>query len=138
MAPIRELLDNAFAADSKRISCHEVANTIFPNSLWNPRADRQQLYRRYRRIMPRVLKDRRNRYGVYFQRLIAFGHDAAYEGGVNQLEHIIQTWRGGNHRRSALRAAIFDPTRDHTNQRMRASPVSSRSRSHRKAPTGWL
>ena len=123
VAPIRELLDNALGADEKALSCHEVANTIFPISLWNPQADRQQLYERYRRIMPRVLRDRRNRYGVYFQRLmIAYDHDVAYEGGVNQLEHIIQTWHGGNHRRSALQAAIFDPRRDHTNQRMRGFP----------------
>ena len=122
VAPIRRLLDDALGADEKGLSCHEVANTIFPNSLWNPAADRQQLYERYRRIMPRVLRDRRNRYGVYFQRLIAFGHDCACEGGVNQLEHIIQTWHGGNHRRSALQAAIFDPTKDHTNQRMRGFP----------------
>ena len=122
VAPMRELLDEALGADEKALSCHQVANTIFPNSLWNPRADRQQLYGRYRRIMPRLLRDRRNRYGVYFQRLVAFGHDSAYEGGVNQLEHIIQTWDGGNHRRSALQAAIFDPTRDHTNQRMRGFP----------------
>ena len=119
---IRKLLDDALGADAKGISCHGVANTIFPNSLWNPGANRQQLYRRYRRIMRRVLKDRRNRYGVYFQRLVAYGHDAAYEGGVNQLEHVIQTWRSGNHRRSALQAAIFDPNKDHTNQRMRGFP----------------
>ena len=122
VAPIRDLLDDALDADEKGLSCNEVANTIFPASLWNPRADRHQLYERYRRIMPRVLRDRRNRYGVYFQRLIAYGHDAAYNGGVNQLEHVIQTWHGGNHRRSALLAAIFDPTRDHTNQRMRGFP----------------
>ena len=122
VAPIRQLLDEALGADEKALSCHEVANTIFPISLWNPQADRRQLYERYLRIMPRVLRDRRNRYGVYFQRLIAFGHDAAYEGGMNQLEHIIQTWHGGNHRRSALQAAIFDPRKDHTNQRMRGFP----------------
>ena len=122
VASIRRLLDDALGADAKGLSCNEVANTLFPNSLWNPQADRQQLYERYRRIMPRVLKDRRNRYGVYFQRLIAYGHDAAYNGGVNQLEHIIRTWHGGNHRRSALQAAIFDPTKDHTNQRMRGFP----------------
>ena len=122
VAPVRSLLDDALGADAKGLSCNEVANTIFPTSLWNPQADRQMLYERYRRIMPRVLKDRRNRYGVYFQRLIAYGHDAAYKGGVNQLEHIIQTWHGGNHRRSALQAAIFDPTKDHTNQPMRGFP----------------
>ena len=96
VAPIRQLLDDALSADEKALSCNEVANTIFPNSLWNPRANRQQLYDRYLQIMPRVLRDRRNRCGVYFQRLIAFGHDVAREGGVNQLEHIIQTWHGGN------------------------------------------
>lgn len=119
---IRRLADEVLGADAKGLSCNEVANTIFPVSLWNPRADRQQLYERYLRIMPRVLKYRRNWYGVYFQRLIAFGHDAAYEGGVNQLEHIIQTWHGGNHRRSALQAAIFDPRKDHTNQPVRGFP----------------
>ena len=122
VAPIRELLDNALSADPQRLSCHAVANTIFPIALWNPQVDRQQLYERYRRIMPRVLWDRRNRYGVYFQRLVAYDHDADYEGSMNQLEHIIQTWHGGNHRRSALQAAIFDPRKDHTNQPMRGFP----------------
>ena len=122
VAPIRELLDDALGAEARSLSCHTVANTIFPVSLWNPEADRQQLYRRYRQIMPRVLKDPSNRYGVYFQRLIAYGRDAANEDGVNQLEQIIQTWHGGNHRRSALQAAIFDPHTDHTNQRMRGFP----------------
>ena len=120
VAPLRLLLDDALGDDKKALSCHEVANTIFPISLWNPQADRHQLYERYQRIMPRVL--RRNRYGVYFQRLIAFDHDAAYEGGVNQLEKIIQTWKRGNHRRSALQAAIFDPRKDHTNQPLRGFP----------------
>lgn len=119
---VRLFLDDALGAEAKGLSCNEIANTIFPSSLWNPESDRQQFYERYRQIMPRVLKDRRNRYGVYFQRLIAYGHDAAYNGGVNQLEHIIQTWHSGNHRRSALQAAIFDPTKDHTNQHMRGFP----------------
>ena len=121
-APIRDLLDDALGAEENALSCDEVANTIFPISLWNPQVDRQQLYERYLRIMPRVLRHRRNRNGVYFQRLIAYGYDRANEGGVNQLEHIIQTWHRGNHRRSALQAAIFDPTKDHTDQRMRGFP----------------
>ncbi len=136
VAPIRQFLDDALGADEKALSCNEVANTIFPNSLWNPRADRWQLYERYRRIMPRVLRDRRNRYGVYFQRLIAFGQDANYESGVNQLEHIIQTWHGGNHRRSALQAAIFDPRKDHTNQRMRGFPCLQQVAFAPKGPDG--
>ena len=119
---IRRLLDDALGAEKKPLSCDEVANTIFPISLWNPQAERSQLYERYLRIMPRVLRKRRNRHGVYFQRLIAFGHDSEYEGGVNQLEHIIQTWNRGNHRRSALQAAIFDPREDHSHQRQRGFP----------------
>ncbi|MDE2747122.1 MAG: thymidylate synthase [Chloroflexota bacterium] len=119
---IRRLLDDALGAGRTPLSCHEVANTIFPISLWNPQVERSQLYERYRRIMPRVLRKRRNRHGVYFQRLISFGHDSEYEGGVNQLEHIIQTWNGGNHRRSALQAAIFDPREDHSHQRQRGFP----------------
>ena len=36
VAPIRLLLDDALGTDKKALSCHEVANTIFPISLWNP------------------------------------------------------------------------------------------------------
>ena len=71
--------------------------------------------------MPRVLKHHRNRNGVYFQRLIAYGYDSNHSG-MNQLEHIIQTWHQGNRRRSAFQAAIFDPNRDHTHQRRRGFP----------------
>ena len=119
---IRQLLDDALGGRGKQLSCHEVANTIFPISLWNPRGCRQQLYKRYLRIMPRVLRHSRNKYGVYFQRLIAFGNGAASEGSVNQLEHIIRIWKSGNHRRTALQAGIFDPRKDHTNQRQRGFP----------------
>ena len=112
---IRELMDEALGEDQQRLSCHQVANTIFP-SMWNPQADRQELYQRYLKILPRVLKDRRNRYGVYFQRLIAF------EDAPNQLEHIITTWQRRNHRRTALQAAIFDPRKDHTHQPRRGFP----------------
>ena len=120
--PIRKLLDDALGTDAKGLSCHEVSNTIFPDSLWNSQADRHQLYERYRRIMPRVLRDRRNRYGVYFQRMISYGHDAAYQGGVNQLEKILQAWHGGNRRRSAFQVAIFDPRKDNYNQPVRGFP----------------
>lgn len=55
--------------------------------------------------------------GLYFERLIDFGPNK-----VNQLRHVIETYKGGNHRRSALQAAIFDPNEDHTNQRQRGFP----------------
>src|SRR5262249_6257528 len=60
-----------------------------------------------------------NRNGLYFERMIAYG---AAEERINQLEHVIQTYRGDNHRRSALQITIFDPHSDHTNQRQRGFP----------------
>ena len=119
---IRNALDAALAKDGKGLCCHQVANTIFPISLWNSKADRHNLYKRYLKIFPRIQKYLSNRNGVYFQRFILFGHDGNMQDGVNQLEHIIQTWNGGNHRRSALQAAAFDPHVDHTHQRQRGFP----------------
>ena len=118
---IRSELDSALAADKRAASCEETANTIFPISLWNPQAGRSSLYERYEKIFPRIRRHRRNRNGVYFRRLIAFGSNGD-KRGVNQLEHVIRTWHAGNHRRTALQAAIFDPARDHTNQRQRGFP----------------
>lgn len=118
---IRNALDAALEADGRELSCHRVANTIFPSSLWNPKADRNKLYQRYHKIFPRIRRHQGNHNGLYFQRLISFGHSDKAKG-VNQLEHIIQTWNRGNHRRSALQAALFDPHRDHTHQRQRGFP----------------
>ena len=117
---IRSALDQLLEQDGKGLSCNTVANTIFP-SIWNPHADRQELYDRYRRILPKLRKDRRNRYGLYFQRLISYGGGDG-NNGVNQLEHIIQTWHKGNHRRTALQAGLFDPLKDHTDQPVRGFP----------------
>jgi hypothetical protein len=41
---------------------------------------------------------------------------------VNQLAHIVDTYQRGNHRHSALQAAIVDPTVDHSHQRQRGFP----------------
>lgn len=119
---IRSALDSALKLDGKGLSCHEVANTIFPIRLWNDKVERELLYKRYCTIFSRIRKHPANRNGVYFQRLIAFGSDKNVENGVNQLEHIIKTWHRGNHRRSALQASVVDPHRDHTNQRQRGFP----------------
>ena len=118
---IRSTLDQLLEEDGKGLSCNTVANTIFP-SIWNPNANRQELYDRYRCILPRLRKDRRNRYGLYFQRLISYGGSGDGNNGVNQLEHIIQTWHKGNHRRTALQAGLFDPLKDHTDQPVRGFP----------------
>ncbi len=107
-------------------TCHTVANTIFPNSLWLPTAqhDAQRLYDRYAKVWPRIRNHHSNRNGVYFRRLTSYSPKAGREAvsPVNQLQHIIDTYRGGNHRHSALQASIFDPTRDHTNAPLRGFP----------------
>ena len=119
---IRDALDSLLASKRSH-QCDTVANTIFPSSLWVPEASRENLYERYKAILPRLRKHKGNRYGLYFERLIAYGsgRDERTEP-VNQLEHIIQTWHRGNRRRSALKAAIFDPFTDHTNQPRRGFP----------------
>lgn len=120
---IRQTLDRALRSTGQ-FACETVANTIFPLSLWNPAMSRGQLFARYEQILPALkkLKIRNNypnKYGLYFERLIAFGIPPR---GINQLDHIIRTYQGGNHRRSALQASIFDPSVDHTNQRQRGFP----------------
>ena len=119
---IRSALDDGLRAEGKGLSCLQVANTIFPISLWNHQRPRADLYQRYLDIVHRIRKHRGNRYGVYFQRLIAFGADIDEGEDVNQLEHIITTWRRGNHRRSALQASLIDPRLDHRHQRQRGFP----------------
>lgn len=114
---IRQMLDQALL-NNKRFLCETVASTIFPQSMWNPSAGRELLFQRYQDLLPGLKKlEPSNKYGLYFERLIAFGHDK-----VNQLDHIIQTYQGGNHRRSALQASVFDPIVDHTNQPRRGFP----------------
>ena len=103
-----------------------IGSTIFPNSLWMPEAEDNaaRLYGRYERIWKAIAKCPANNKGVYFRRLTAYQPDGlpAETKPVNQLDHIIETFRSGNHRHSALQAAIFDPTRDHTHNRRRGFP----------------
>lgn len=112
---IRQIADEALEASGKPL-CLTTANTIFPKSLWVPGAGCEALFERYGRVLPRLRKVSQNCYGIYFERLIRHG------GQINQLRHILETWSGGNHRRSALQAITFDPAQDHTNQRMRGFP----------------
>ncbi len=117
---IREALDRQILALKSKYPklqpCHSVANTIFPQSMWNPAVedDAAKLYARYEKAWPGIKRCSQNRRGSYFRRLIAFRPHGESQP-VNQLEHIASTYRAGNHRRSALQAAIFDPALDHTN-----------------------
>lgn len=114
---IRQILDETLQ-EHEESTIETVANTIFPQSLWNRALPREALFERYRRLIPRLRKkSASNRNGLYFQRLIAFGEEER-----NQLDFIIETYLRGNHRQSALQASIFDPIQDHTHQRQRGFP----------------
>lgn len=104
---IRAALDKELEVRGKP-KCDTVANTIFP-AFWIPRLGRQSLFREFYKIWPIVRQHPLNRKGTYFQRLV--GPDCN-----NQLEHVIQIYQTGIHRRSALQASIFDPSQDHTNK----------------------
>lgn len=110
-ATIREALDTLLRQRECE-SVETVANTIFPISLWNPAAPRQQLFDRYGRIAARVHRaSRKNIRGRYFDRII----DSGAEGNQNQLEFIIGAYRARTGvRRSILQVAVFDPRKDHT------------------------
>ena len=119
---IRDALEEELERRGDR-SCHTVANTIFPMTMWNPDAGREQFFQRYLRVYPRLRRlDKANKYGLYFQRMIAFGCDNNGAGGHNQLDYILSTWEGGNRRRTALQASLLDPHKDHTDQRQRGFP----------------
>ncbi len=104
--------------------CATIAGTIFPVSMWNPSLhdDAEALYRRYNKAWPGISKCPANRNGVYFRRLTAFEPNDSQEQPINQLQFITNTYRHGNHRKSALQASILDPRRDHTNQRQKGFP----------------
>jgi thymidylate synthase len=110
-AAIRKALDVLLRSKGSE-TVETVANTIFPVALWNPAGSRKQLFERYKRIGPRVHKaSRKNRRGIYFERMIANGA----EGRENQLDFVIHTYRSRkNVRRSLLQVAIFDPKKDHS------------------------
>jgi len=94
---------------AKPLTCHTVANTIFPASLWNPDLPRKKLYERFRKIYPALKRQKGNQRGTYFHRLVDYPD--APEGG-NQLEWIIKTFLGGLGRRSAFQAPIAYPKKD--------------------------
>ena len=116
---VRRLLDNHLEA-AGRYSVHTVANTIFPAAYWNPSAGRAKLFECYLKNLPRIKEadKRHNGHGLYFERMVAFGPER-----INQLEHVIETYtERGNHRRSALQAAIFDPAKDHVHSKRLGFP----------------
>lgn len=117
---IRELLDG-FLRSHSLLDVHGVANTIFPQSLWNPALGAETLYQRYLNLWPRLQKCPANRRGHYFRRLVE-SRPKPGRPPVNQLKHVIATWKKGNHRHSALQLAVFDPALDHGDSRQLGFP----------------
>lgn len=113
---IRAALDTVLTMERKQ-SVATVANTIFPLSLWNSEAGRNSLFDRYQRLVPRLR--RRNRYGLYFERMINGGP----AGKGNQLDFAISTYlsRKGV-RRSVLQLGVFNPNLDHSTSAQRGFP----------------
>jgi len=108
----------------KKNSCETVAGTIFPASMWNPLLpnDAEVLFERYKRAWTGIKLCQTNRKGVYFRRLTSYQSKIEGNEPVNQLQFIIDTYKQGNHRKSAMQAAIFDPSRDHSNARILGFP----------------
>ena len=116
---VRGLLDGMLFAKNKG-SVNTVASTIFPASLWNPQRPKEVLFERYLRAFPKIRKHRANRRGTYFERMI--NYPASNGESFNQLKHVIETYGGGNHRRSALQASVIVPWRDLNNARQLGFP----------------
>jgi len=119
---IREAVDAALAENGK-CSCAISAMTIFPFKYWKQtgRPHIKQFTDLYlTNYLPRLrARDRRNRTGTYFERMIAFEGINRRDSKEtrNQLEHIVSLWPanggGSRPRQSALQIAIFDPAKDH-------------------------
>jgi hypothetical protein len=122
---IRKALDEALSRNGKYESAIS-AMTIFPFKYWNlmNRPHIEELSELYlKKYLPRLrARDRLNRSGTYFERMIAFGGVRGKGGQLlneckNQLRHIVSLWprngEGSRPRRSALQVAIFDPVKDH-------------------------
>lgn len=117
---IRNFLEDSLIAH-RLPSIETVSETIFPYSLYEySQYNRQELYKRYKRNLPRIKKiDSSNANGTYFERMISFDTDKQ----INQIEIIITSLLNNSiKRRSKLQAAIFDPTRDHTNKPFQGFP----------------
>jgi hypothetical protein len=120
---VREALDAELLRLGETL-CGSVSGTIFPLSMWNPTASNSAdaLFERYEKAWPAIKKCPANRNGVYFRRMTAFDPLKQADQPINQLDVLMRTYKSGNHRKSALQAAIFDPRKDHTNSRQRGFP----------------
>lgn len=112
-----------------------VANTMFPESIWNPAAPRAALYSTYKKMLPRLKRDGRNKKGLYFERLIDYG--SGPEDG-NQLEHMIVAFEADVKRVSAFQATVVRPDTDFTKEPYAGFPCLQQIAVSPSATTGTL
>jgi len=109
-AGIRQLVDQFLEAMGKK-PVDEVANTIFPESLYFPAMGRDSLYQNYEIAWPLI--ELFNKWGTYFYRMMHWE-----EGGkpLNQLEDTInklqETLSGKPKYRSIYEVSIYRPQSD--------------------------
>lgn len=92
----------------------KVANTIFPARFAERTQDRQKVYDRYERVLPRLRRlDARNRRGTYFSRIIRYPLQLD-PARANQLERVIGDLRMNPERRMRhiYEIQIFAPGKD--------------------------
>lgn len=120
-----------FLSQAGKVCIEDNAYMIFPERLWHGHGDqdRQWLYARYGRLLPRLMgRDRKNCYGTYFGRMIGWmGSRQKMREDKNQLEHVISTWNSHRSRNSHPRIAdmqvsCFSPLHDLTCQARRGFP----------------
>jgi len=58
---IRRKLNESLARNEE-YDCNTVANTIFPDSLWNPSLPKEKLFERYKAILPQIKSCPKNRW----------------------------------------------------------------------------
>ncbi len=96
-------------------------STIFPEFVMEPGiGQRSSSFLDIWWHSPKIRKCRSNSRGTYFQRMINYPSFKA--PGFNQLKHVIETYLGGNHRRSALQASIIVPETDLNNAPLQGFP----------------
>lgn len=115
---IREAVDQCLKT-SKEQSAHTVANTIFPEEIYEYANDRTELFDLYMGTMPIRDTCKKNKDGLYFQRLIAFQYKprASEEENkgpfLNQLDSILNAYeKKSSIRRSMFQASLVDPEKD--------------------------
>jgi thymidylate synthase len=110
---------NDFLRQRGYFSVETVANTIFPDQLAATSNSREQLYSRYLNLLARLRKLRKNKRGLYFERLIKYPLQSNPDR-ANQVEMVIKDLRAQLERRrqgqgalgSIYEAQVFAPGMD--------------------------